>query len=302
MAKILITGGSGLVGKAISELLLTKAHEPIWLSRESGTFKGIKKYKWDISKNYIDENAFDGVESVIHLAGTGIADKRWTSDYKKQIIDSRVKSAELLFNHISKNNIKLKTLIGGSAIGYYGASQNEKIFGESDESGTDFLAESCVLWEKSYQPFINAGIRTAIIRTGVVLSKHGGAYVKMAPAFKYGFGAGLATGKQFFPWIHINDVAGIFVHTLFNENTNGIYNAVGSELINNNDFSKQLAESFKRSFFLPNVPKWALKMAMGEGAMMVTEGLKISNQKIKDSGYNFEFTSVEKALKNLASK
>jgi len=302
MSKILITGGSGLVGNAISELLLKKGHEPIWLSRESGSFKGIKKYKWDISKNYIDENAFEGVESVIHLAGTGIADKRWTSDYKKQIIDSRVKSAELLFNHVSKNNIKLKTLVGCSAIGYYGAIQSEKLFTESDEPGTDFLAESCILWEKSYQPFINADIRTAIIRTGVVLSKQGGAYVKMAPAFKFGFGAGLASGKQFFPWIHINDIAGIFVHTLLNQNTNGIYNAIGSELKNNNDFSNQLAKSFNKPFFLPNVPKFILKLAMGEGAAMVTEGVKISNQKIKDSGYQFEFDSVENALKDLASK
>jgi NAD dependent epimerase/dehydratase family enzyme len=124
----------------------------------------------------------------------------------------------------------------------------------------------------------------------------------MAPAFKFGFGAGLASGKQFFPWIHINDIAGIFVHTLLNQNTNGIYNAVGSELTNNNDFSKQLAKSFNKPFFLPNVPKWALKLAMGEGAAMVTEGVKISNQKIKDSGYQFEFDSVENALKDLASK
>jgi len=301
MSKILITGGSGLVGNAISELLLKKGHQPAWLSRESGSFKGIKKYEWDISKNYIDENAFEGVESIIHLAGAGIADKRWTSDYKKQIIDSRVKSAELLFNHISKNNIKLKTLVGCSAIGYYGAIQSEKLFTESDEPGTDFLAESCILWEKSYQPFINTDIRTAVIRTGVVLSNHGGAYLKMVPAFKYGFGAGLASGKQFFPWIHINDIAGIFVHALFNQNTKGIYNAVGSELTNNNDFSKQLAKSFNKPFFLPNVPKWALKLAMGEGAAMVTEGVKISNQKIKDSGYQFEFDSVEKALKDLAT-
>jgi hypothetical protein len=302
MSKILITGGSGLVGNAISDLLLKKDHEPVWLSRESGTFKGIKKYKWDISKNYIDENAFVGVESIIHLAGTGIADKRWTINYKQQIIDSRIKSSELLFDHITKKNIKLKTLVGGSAIGYYGAIQSEKLFTEGDKSGTDFLAESCVLWEKSYQPFINAGIRTAIIRTGIVLSKNGGAYKKMAPAFKCGFGAALASGKQFFPWIHINDIAGIFVHTLLDQNTNGVYNAVGSELINNTDFSKQMAKSFNKPFFLPNVPEFLLKIAMGEGAAMVTEGVKISNQKIKDSGYKFEFDSLKKALKDLTCK
>lgn len=302
MAKILITGGSGLVGKAISEILLRTKHQPIWLSRETGSFNGIKKFKWDIDKNYIDENAFEDVESIIHLAGAGIADKRWTPDYKKQILDSRIKSAELLFDHISKNNIKIKTLVGGSAIGIYGAVQSEKIFTEKDESGTDFLAKTCVQWEKSYEPFINAGVRTSIIRTGVVLSKNGGAYAKMVFPFKLGFGAAIASGKQYFPWVHINDIAGIFVHALLDQSVSGIFNGVSTELVNNTDFSRQLAKSYHKPFFLPNIPKFALKLAMGEGAVMVTEGVKISNKKIKESGYKFEFDSLEKALKDLAAK
>lgn len=301
MAKILITGGSGLVGSVISEKLLQNNHQPIWLSRESGDFKGIKKFKWDISKNYIDEKAFDGVDGIIHLAGAGIADKRWTKEYKKQIIDSRVKSSELLFETISKNKFPVKTMVGGSAIGYYGAIQSQKTFTENDKVGDDFLAETCVLWEKSYEPFIKVGTRTTIIRTGIVLSNKGGAYAKIASAFKMGFGAALESGNQFFPWIHINDIAGIFLHALFNKDVNGIYNAVSSECINNNDFSKQLAISFNKPFFLPNVPKFILKMAMGDGAIMVTEGVKISNQKIKDFGYKFEFTTAEEALKDLAS-
>ena len=300
MAKILITGGSGLVGNAISERLLKTGHEPIWLSRESGSSKGIKKFKWDIAKNYIDEKAFEGVDSIIHLAGAGIADKRWTAEYKQQIIDSRVKSAELLFDHISKHNIKIKTLVGGSAIGYYGAIQSQKTFTEKDEPGTDFLAKTCVQWEKSYEPFINAGIRTSIIRTAVVLSKNGGAYAKMVPVFKLGFGAALASGKQYFPWIHINDIAGIYIHALFDQTIHGIYNATATEVPTNKDFSKQLAKSYNKPFFLPNVPKVLLKLAMGEGSVMVTEGIKISNQKIIDTGYKFEFDSIEKALKDLA--
>jgi len=300
MAKILITGGSGLVGSVISSKLLQNNHQPVWLSREGGDFKGIKKFKWDIDKNYIDEKAFEGIDGIIHLAGAGIADKRWTTEYKKQIIDSRVKSSELLFETISKNKFPVKTFVGGSAIGYYGAIQSQKTYTENDKAGNDFLAETCVLWEKSYEPFIKAGIRTTIIRTGIVLSNKGGAYAKMAPAFKMGFGAALASGNQYFPWIHINDIAGIYIHALFNQNINGIYNAVSSESINNCDFSKQLARSFNKPFFLPNVPKFLLKMAMGEGAIMVTDGVKTSNQKIKDSGYKFEFDSVEVALKDLA--
>lgn len=300
MSKILITGGSGSLGVAISELLLKSGHQPVWLSREAGNYKGITKFKWDISKNYIDEKAFEGVESIIHLAGAGIADRRWTTEYKKQIIDSRVKSSELLFNYISKNNFPIHTLVGGSAMGYYGAIQSEKLFTETDNSGTDFLAETCVLWEKSYEPFINSGIRTSIIRTGVVLSKHHGAYAKMAPTFKLGLGAAIASGKQYFPWIHINDIAAIFVHALFDQKTKGIYNGVASELITNKAFSRQLAKSFNKPFFLPNVPAFLLKIVMGEGSVMVTQGPKISNQKIKDSGFKFEFESVETALKDLA--
>ena len=302
MSNILITGGSGLVGKAVSDILLKNNHQPVWLSREEGHYKGIKKFKWDIDKNFIDEKAFEGVENIIHLAGSPIADKHWTENNKKQILDSRVKSSELLFNYVSKNNYKIKTLVGGSAIGYYGAIQSEKIYTETDKPASDFLSETCIAWEKSYNAFINANIRTCIIRTGVVLSKNEGAYAKMAAPAKLGFGAAIASGKQFFPWIHINDIAAIFTHALFNQNVSGIYNAVGSELITNKDFSQQLSKSLNKPFFIPNIPKFVLKIAMGERAIMVTEGVKISNQKIKDAGFKFEFETAVEALNELANK
>lgn len=301
MTKILITGGSGLIGNAISRLLVEKNYQPVLLSRIGDDSSSIKKYKWDITKGYIDSKAFEGVEHIIHLAGAGVADKRWTPAYKKEIIDSRVKSSELLFNFISKNNYNVKTLVGGSAIGYYGAKQSEKVITEADALGNDFLAESCKLWEQSYTPFINAGVRTVIIRTGVVLSHHAGAYKKMAVPFKFGLGAAIATSKQYLPWIHINDIAAMFVYALLNEKIIGVYNGVATELITNKDFSKQLAFSFNKPFFLPPVPTMLLKMAMGEGACMLTEGLKISNRKIKETGFVFEFESASAALKNLAS-
>jgi hypothetical protein len=300
MSKILITGGSGLIGKKISELLLKLGREPVWLSREGNTQGKIKSYQWDIQKRTVDEKAFEGVEQIVHLAGAGIADKRWTEAYKQNIIDSRVKSSELLLEHITKKNIKIKTLVGGSAIGYYGAKQSDKVVNENESPGNDFLAESCVLWEKSYLPFSNLGIRVTVIRTGVVLSRDGGAYPKMAMPFKMGLGAALGSGKQFFPWIHINDVANIFVHALLHETMDGIYNAVCSEYVTNKDFSKQLAKSFHKVFFLPNVPAFVLRLAMGENALMVTEGLKIDNTKIKKTGFVFEFETLDAALKDLA--
>lgn len=299
MAKILITGGSGLLGKVISELLIQDKHQVVWLSREEGDWNGIKKYKWDINKKYINEKALEGIHAIVHLAGSGIADKRWTDSYKQEIIDSRVKSSELLFETIQKQQISLSTFVGGSAIGYYGANQSKQIIIEESAPGNDFLAKSCVLWENSYLPFVNSQTRTVIIRTGVVLSKNGGAYPKMALPFKFGFGAAIASGKQNFPWIHIKDIAGIFVFALFNKQVKGIYNAVGSEFISNKDFSKQLAHSLHKPFFLPNVPAAVLKLAMGEGAAMVTEGLKISNQKIKQAGYAFAYEHVKSALQDL---
>lgn len=302
MAKILITGGSGLVGKVISDLLIKNNHEPLWLSREEGRLNNIQKYKWDLSKSYINEKAFENVAHVIHLAGAGIADKHWTEAYKKEIIDSRTKSSELLFSYISKNNYPIKTLVGGSAIGYYGASQSDVVFTEKDKAGDDFLAQSCVLWERSYKPFSQAGIRVPVIRTGVVLSNKGGAYPKMAMPFKYGFGAAIASGNQYFPWVHIHDLASIFIEALFDQKLNGVYNGVASELVTNKQFSKQLAASFHKPFFLPHVPELILKVAMGESAVMVTEGLKISNQKIKDTGFKFKFDTVAEALKDLADQ
>jgi uncharacterized protein len=301
MAKILITGGSGLLGKAISDLLIRSNHLPVWLSRSGDESGPVKKYKWDLEKQYIDEKAFENTEYVIHLAGAGIAEKRWTRTYKDEILASRVKSSALLHACITKNGYGIKTLVGGSAIGYYGARQSDTIIHEHEHAGSDFLAQTCALWEKSYQPFARIGIRTPVIRTGVVLSNNGGAYQKLSPVFRAGFGAAIADGRQYFPWIHINDIAAIFVFALFKENMNGVYNGVSSELIDNKNFSEKLARSFNKRLILPNIPSAALHLVMGKRALMLTEGLKISNHKIKVAGFEFQFENMEGALRELAA-
>jgi len=301
MANILITGGSGLVGTAISEQLLKMGHEVRWLSREEGSAGQIKKYKWDLSKEFIDEKAFEGIDAIVHLAGSGIVDKVWTEAYKNEILNSRVKSSELLFTYLSKNKIVLKSFIGGSAVGYYGSFSSSHAYLETDDAGSDFLGRTCVEWEKSYVPIVKSGCRTVIIRTGIVLSKKGGAYLKMKPAFQFGLGAAIGSGKQAFPWIHIDDLAGIFIKALFDEGMKGIYNAVASEQVNNNAFSKTLAQSFKRPYFLPNIPAVLMRLVMGERAITVTSGVKVSNAKIKETGFEFKFEKVAEALKDLAS-
>lgn len=298
MAKILITGGSGLIGRAISELLIQHGDEPRWLCRQAISPKGIKTFKWDVSKQTIDLAAFEGMDSVIHLAGAGIVDKRWTPAYKKEIIASRVKSSELLFDTITQHAIKLKTCIGASAIGFYNSSSSG-VCDESSMPGNDFLAQTCVAWEKSYLPFIHSGVRTVVVRIGIVLSKNGGAYAKMSPAFRMGLGAATGSGKHYFPWIHINDLAAIFVHALKTETLSGIYNAVTSESITNLYFSQQLAKSFKRSLFLPNIPEFILKLVLGERAQSITRGSGVSNHKIKETGFVFEYDNLQKALNHL---
>lgn len=298
MTKILITGGSGLVGQGISELLLKEDHEPRWLSRESGIENGIHKFRWDPEKNYLDESAFEGVEYLIHLAGAGIIDKAWTPSYKKKIIDSRVKSSELLFAHLAKNKLGIRAFVGASAVGYYGSEPSEHWQDETDPPGNDFLSRTCIAWEQSYRPFSESGIRTAILRTGVVLSSKGGAYAKMLAPFKWGLGAAIGNGKHYLPWIHISDLSRMYVYALFNE-LNGTYNAVASVSASNLEFSYKLAQSLHRPLLLPNVPEFLLKMVLGERAVTVTRGLKVSNAKIKAAGFRFEFDDLEKTLNDL---
>lgn len=300
MAKILITGGTGLIGSAICKLLLETGHTPALLSRREDKKNKIRHYQWDISRNYIDGDAFENVDYIIHLAGAGIAERRWTESYKKVILESRVKSSSVLFDFISKHNLKIKSLTGGSAMGYYGARTSEHLFTENDPSYPDFLGETCLQWEQSYAPFTELGIRTNIIRTGLVLSNEAGAYKTMAKQSKLGLGTAIGSGRQYVSWIHIYDIASIFIYTLLNESISGTFNGVASEPVSNSEFCRKLAQSLHKPFFLPNIPEFVLKLVMGESASMVTEGVKISNQKIKESGFEFKFDTLNEALKNLA--
>lgn len=299
MAKILITGGSGLLGRAISQLLLKEGHEPLWLSRSEGSENGIRKFKWNLLSRSIDEKAFEGVEHIIHLAGSGIVDKRWSLAYKKELLESRVKSSELLQEYILKTKCPLKSFVGGSAIGYYGAVESDHVFTEDNLPGRDFLAETCVNWEKSYLPLTEAGIRTSVIRTGIVLSKNGGAYAKMVFPFKIGLGAAVGSGTQAFPWIHSDDIAALFVQALFDKKYRGVYNGVSSENTSNLDFSQQLAKSLHRPFFLPKVPAFILNLVLGERAVTLTKGAFVSNKKIKINGFQFKYEKLSDALEAL---
>ena len=299
MAIILISGGTGLVGKALTKRLITDGHEVRILSRNPQSSNSIQSFYWNVEKKEIDEKAFEGVEHIVHLAGSGIADKRWSEDRKRDIIDSRVNSMNLIESIVKKQKIQLKSFVGASAIGIYGMTTSEKIFSETDIGNHDFLTQSCIQWENAYQEIQTLSNKYCIIRIGVVLSSNGGALKKLLPLFKLGLGSAVGSGKQYMPWIHLDDLVSIFYEALFNENYNGIYNAVSPEETTNQSFSKQLAKNLSKPFFLPNVPAFMLKLLFGEMSNVLLKGSRVSAQKLVNSGFKFQFNHLPAALKDL---
>ena len=302
MAVILISGGTGLVGKALTKRLIIEGHEVRILSRNPQSSPQLKSYYWNVEKNEIDKKAFDGVEHIVHLAGSGIADKRWTDTRKQDIIDSRVNSMKLITDVVKKKNINLKSFVGASAIGIYGMTTSEKIYTETDKGANDFLTQSCAQWENSYQQIQTLSAKSSIIRIGVVLSKDGGALKKLLPLFQLGLGSAVGSGKQYMPWIHIEDLVSVFHEALFNSNYNGIYNAVSSEKTTSDSFSKQLAKSLSKPFFLPRVPAFVLKLLFGEMANVLLEGSPISNQKLIHAGFQLKYPTLSEALQEIVAK
>jgi uncharacterized protein (TIGR01777 family) len=298
MSKILITGASGLIGTELSSYLLSKGFEVVQLSRRKST-SAIKTYLWDLERNYIETGALNNIDHVVHLAGAGIADKRWTAKRKQEIIDSRVKSAKLLFNEMEKLEIKPKSFISASAVGYYGAITSEKIYSEDDKPGSDFVANVCMKWEESTRQFSELGIRTVQLRFGVVLSPKGGALKKMLLPTKLGFGSALGSGKQFFPWIHISDAINVVEKSIKDEQIRGTYNLVSPSYNDYDSFAKTLAKVLNKPYYIPNVPKFALKLVYGEMANIILEGSRISSKKLIDSGFDFNYPNLSEALSDL---
>lgn len=298
MKKILIAGGTGFVGKQLIDFLVGKGYSIHVLTRKprATSSKNICFFQWEIERQYIDKTAFEGVEILINLTGANIGEKRWTNDRKKEIIDSRIKSINLLYQYISENKFNINTFISSSAIGFYGAVKTDKTFAETSESGNDFLASVCQQWENAALKFNDLGVRTVILRKGVILGKEGGMAQKLTPLAKLGINVSLGSGKQYLPWIDIRDLLRLYEFILSKAQLNGIYNTVATEQITMNNFSKALLKSFGKKSFLPNVPAFVIRLLFGEMAVMLLEGSKVSNDKLKSTGFSFEFDTIEKSL------
>jgi len=291
MSKVLITGGTGLVGSRLTELLLEKNHEVVILSRNP---KEQNEFKWDIKNDFIDDKAFENIDYIIHLAGAGIADERWSDKRKKVIIDSRVETANLLFKKVKELNLNLKRFVSASGSGYYGAVTSDKIFKETDKPGNDFLGEVCQKWEDAAHQFKALKVPVTILRTGIVLSKTGGALEKM----KTPIISPLGSGNQYLPWIHIDDLAEMYIYTIEN-NIEGVFNAVAPEHHTSKTFSKAFAKNINRPFIGVNVPSFALKLMFGDMSQILLKGSRLSSKKIEKNGYPFRFKTLNKALSNL---
>ncbi|MFV5702636.1 TIGR01777 family oxidoreductase [Flavobacterium sp. XS2P12] len=300
---ILISGGSGFIGKHLTDLLIEKGFSVSILSRsDKKNTTDISYFKWDVSNQTIDEAAVLNADYIIHLAGENIAEKRWTAKRKLAIIDSREKSTQLIYSVLKKNNKKLDAFISASAVGIYGAVNGEEICTEEIPLAHDFLGATCQKWENAIDFIENLHIRTVKIRTGLVLGKNDGFLKKLIPIFKYRLGSVLGSGKQYMPWIHVDDLCNVYLEAVVNDEMNGPYNAAINDNTNNAIFSKTLARVFGYSIWLPNVPEFVLKFVMGEMSKIVLTGRRVSSEKLEKLGFQFKYKNLEEVLRNCLTK
>jgi uncharacterized protein len=298
---ILITGASGLVGKELTSMLLDKKHQVAQLGRtkKSGA---VPSFVWDVNNKSIDIKALEGIDTIIHLAGASVAGKRWSESWKKEILDSRVQSSQLLFETLKNNRHQVKTFISASAIGYYGFTLSDELFDEQSKPGNDFLAQVVKAWEHEVDQIESLGIRVVKIRVGIVLSKRGGALEQMAKPIKLFAGSPLASGNQYLSWIHLDDLCGIFAKAVEDTQMKGIYNGVAPTAVTNREMTRTIADVLHRPLLFPNVPAFVLKVVVGEMANIVINGSNVSSRKVEEAGYVFRFKELKKALEDCFSE
>jgi len=302
MQTILITGGTGLIGRQLTSMLTDRGDTVIWLTRKINENEKVKQYQWNWKKKEINLEAIEKANVIINLTGASINGKRWSEQWKKEIYNSRIQSTDFLCEVLAKENHHVKTFISASAVGYYGAVTSDKIYSETDLPSNDFLGNTCSDWEKSANKISQLNIRTIIIRTGIVLSKNSEAFQKICLPVRWGFGAAIGNGRQYFPWIHMDDLCGIYLKAIANETVQGAYNAVAPSHLTNYELIKMLSKKLHRHFFLPNIPGFIIQIIFGEFADSLLHGSRISSEKIIHAGYKFKYENFEMALEDLLDK
>ncbi len=294
MTKVIITGGNGNVGKHLSNLLQKNGMKVGILTRKPR--KGTdNEYYWDPSKMEIDPNFLKDTTHIFHLAGAGVADKKWTSSYKAEILESRVNGTRLIASALESQNHEVKSVVSASAVGIYGTHPIGFIK-EDYPAADNFLAEVCVQWEKEAQKISALGIPLSIIRIGIVLNKEGGFIKEIGHLAKFGLAAPLGNGKMMVPWIHVEDLCRMFLFLAKHPEHQGIYNGVAPHPESNKALTKYIAKALHRPMILPPVPGFALKLMMGEMGGMLLSDQNISSEKIQEAGFGFRFLHAQDAI------
>ncbi|PHR68876.1 MAG: TIGR01777 family protein [Lutibacter sp.] len=294
---ILITGANGMLSKHLTKQLESE-YEVRFLTRK---VTNDNEYLWDLKNSYIDANALKNIHTIIHLAGSSIAEKRWTEEVKEHIYSSRIDTANLIFEKLKEHQITIDTFISASAVGYYGTITTNIIFDEKSPKGNDFLSDVCDKWEKAAHKFKSSAIakRVAIVRIGIILAKNDGALKKIVQPIKYRIGSGIGTGNQYMPWIHIQDLSNMFHFILNSNQLEGTFNAVSPEYVTNIELTKQIGKVINRPILLPNIPKFVISRLFGEMGSLLLNGSRVSSEKIKNAGFNFQFESLNDALNDI---
>lgn len=298
--KVLITGATGLIGSEIVKVCHDHHIDIHYLTTSKDKLENKPSYKgfyWDPDNSIIDQDCFEGVDSIINMVGATIS-KRWTDSYKKEIISSRTKTAALLKETIEKNNFNINQIVSASAIGVYPDSKTKYYEENFSKVSDSFLGTVVEKWESAVDEFSEAGLKVAKVRIGLVLSSEEGALPEIVKPMKFGAGAAFGSGEQWQSWIHIEDLARIFVHIIENDLT-GIYNGVAPNPITNNELTKSAADVLNKPLVLPNIPKFAMKLALGEMHIILFESQRVSSKKIEETGFNFKFHHLTPALNDL---
>ena len=299
---ILITGGTGFVGRHLTKLLVANGFSVSIMSRtKKVNTETVFYYTWDVGKQTMEEEAVQKADYIIHLAGANIAGKPWTDKRKNEIVSSREQAAQLIYDTLQKTNTELEAFVSASAVGIYGAMNGQAICHEDMQPANDFLGLTCQKWEVAADAFEKLGIRTVKIRTGLVMGENDGFLKKLAPVFKFKLGAALGSGKQYMPWIHIDDLCRIYLEAIQNPEMRGAYNAAVSDDTTNESFSKVLAKVYGYKLWLPNVPSFLIKLVLGEMSKLLLTGRRVSDAKIKKLGFQFKHTNLEATLKDCLS-
>ncbi len=307
MPAVLITGGTGLIGKNLTRHLTAKGFEVIILSRKPLRLSEnplVTYANWNIDEQKIDSIAIAKADYIINLAGAGVMEKKWTKKYKKEIVESRTKSSEFLIKVLQENANRVSAIISASAIGWYGRDTKPLLhkegFIETDTADEKFLGETCRLWEESIEPVTKLNKRLVKLRTGIVLSNEGAAFAEFKKPLRFGIAGILGGGKQVISWIHIDDLCRMFIYAIENEHLSGSYNAVAPLPVDNKKLILKLAKMMRGQFYIPiHVPQFFLKLILGERSIEILKSATVSCEKIKTAGFTFLYPTIDAALKEL---